>query len=112
MFHNQKHAEFCKDILHMTARRHGITILELAIMSDHIHMIVQIPADMSQSKAIQLFKGCSSYELFRTVPNFRLTYPRGQPVVKRKLQGFSRKNHSRECNQIRERPATEPGEIC
>jgi len=61
----------------MTARRHNMTILELAVMPDHIHVIVQIPAEMSQSKAIQLLKGCSSYELFRTVPNFRLRYPKG-----------------------------------
>jgi len=77
MLRNRKFAEYCKDILHMTASRHGIKILELAVMPDHIHMIVQIPSDISQSRAVQLLKGASSYELFRTVPNFRLRYPKG-----------------------------------
>ena len=77
MFRNQKHAEFCKDAISMIARKHGITILELAVMPDHIHAVVQLPPEMSQSKAIQLLKGSSSHELFRTIPNFRLRYPKG-----------------------------------
>ena len=77
MFRNQKFAEYCKDILHMIANRNGMTILELAVMPDHIHTIVQLPPEISQSKAMQLLKGASSYELFRTVPNFRLRYPKG-----------------------------------
>jgi len=61
----------------MTARKYGIEIIELAVMPDHIHIVAQLPAEMSQSKAIQLLKGCSSHELFRTIPNFRLRYPKG-----------------------------------
>jgi putative transposase len=32
---------------------------------------------MSISKAFQLLKGASSYELFRREPKFKLRYPRG-----------------------------------
>jgi putative transposase len=77
MFRKQKHAEFCKDVIHIVARRHGIVVLELAVMPDHIHAIVQLPPEMSQSKAVQLLKGASSHELFRLVPNMRLRYPKG-----------------------------------
>jgi len=77
MFRKAKYAEFCKDILRMIASRNGINILELAVMPDHIHIVAQIPAEMSQSKAIQLLKGASSHELFRTVPAFRMRYPKG-----------------------------------
>jgi putative transposase len=77
MFRNEKFREYCKDILHMVARRHGIEILELAVMEDHVHCIVQLPPEMSQSRAVQLLKGASSYELFRLVPNYRLRYPHG-----------------------------------
>ena len=77
MFRKQKFREFCKDTLHIVARRHNISILELAVMPDHIHLIAQLPPEMSQSRAMQLLKGASSYELFRTIPAFRLRYPRG-----------------------------------
>lgn len=77
MFRRPKYREYCKDILHMVARRHKIEILELAVMEEHVHVVVKLPPWMSQSKAIQLLKGASSYELFRMVPNFRLRYPRG-----------------------------------
>jgi putative transposase len=77
MFRKTKHAEFCKDILHMIANRNKITILELAVMPDHIHIVAQLPSEMSQSNAIQLLKGASSHELFRLIPNFRFRYPKG-----------------------------------
>lgn len=77
MFRNAKFREYCKDILHMVARRHHIELLELAVMEEHVHAVVQLPPDISQSKAAQLLKGASSHELFRTVPNFRLRYPKG-----------------------------------
>ncbi|MBO8182863.1 MAG: hypothetical protein H0Z28_08745 [Archaeoglobus sp.] len=32
---------------------------------------------MSLSKAFQLLKGASSYELFKQEPKFRLSYPKG-----------------------------------
>jgi len=77
MFRKRKLREFCKDILCMVARRHSIQILELAVMEEHIHIVAQLPPNMSQSKAAQLLKGASSYELFRLIPNFRLRYPKG-----------------------------------
>jgi putative transposase len=63
--------------VHLAARRHGIEIIELAVMEEHIHAVVQLPPWMPQSKAIQLLKGGSSYEIFRMIPNFRLRYPKG-----------------------------------
>ena len=72
MFRRIKYAEHCRNILHMIA----IAIEELAVMPD-LHIAADIPTDMSQSKAIQLLKGRSSYELFRAIPEFRLRYPKG-----------------------------------
>ena len=40
-------------------------------------MIGDIPPVMSVSKAFNLLKGASAYELFRKEPKFRLRYPRG-----------------------------------
>jgi len=77
MFRNIMFREICKDAIHLVARRHNIEILELAVMEEHIHAVVQLPPWMSQSKAIQFLKGGSSYEIFRMIPNFRLRYPKG-----------------------------------
>ena len=73
MFRKERLREYCKDILHMIARRHKIEIIELAVMEDHVHIIAQLPPEMSQSKAVQLLKG-ASYELFRLIPNYRFRY--------------------------------------
>jgi len=46
-------------------------------MPEHIHVSVEIPPSMSQSKALQLLKGNLSYQLFKQQPKFRLRYPQG-----------------------------------
>ena len=77
MFRNPMFREVCKDAILLVARRHGIEILELAVMEEHAHAVARLPPWMSQSKAIQLLKGGTSYEIFRMIPNFRLRYPKG-----------------------------------
>jgi putative transposase len=63
--------------LHEVAERHNIGIVELSVMPDHVHVVVQIPPTMSVSQALHLLKGASSYELFRRQPLFRYRYARG-----------------------------------
>jgi putative transposase len=67
----------CEDAIRKQAERHHITIRELFVMPEHIHVSCEVPPSMSQSKALQLLKGGSSYLLFRAQPKFRLRYPRG-----------------------------------
>ena len=77
MFRGKGNKKLCEDVLHEVAERHNIGILELSVMPDHVHTVVQLPPTMSASKALQLLKGASSYELFRRQPLFRYRYPRG-----------------------------------
>ena len=77
LFRNRWHKYLCRDILQQVAKRHKITIHCLAVADDHVHMVATIPPTMSVSKAFQLFKGASSWALFKAVPNFRLRYQRG-----------------------------------
>ena len=77
MFRQEKYIKLCDEILREVAGRHGIAIRELSVMPDHIHAIVDVPPTMSISRAINLLKGASAYELFRRQPKFRLRYPRG-----------------------------------
>ena len=75
MFRKEKNKKLCEEILKEIAERHGIEIQELSVMPC-IHAIVSIPPTMSPSKAFQLLKGASSYELFKREPKFRLRYQR------------------------------------
>lgn len=77
MFKQDKYKNLCEKILRETAQRHKIIIRELFVMSEHIHLSIEIPPSMSQSKALQLLKGNLSYRLFREQPKFRLRYPQG-----------------------------------
>ena len=77
MFKQDKYKNLCKEILEETAERHRIIIRELFVMPEHIHTSIEVPPSMSQSKALQLFKGNLSYQLFRKQSKFRLRYPRG-----------------------------------
>ena len=77
MFRKEENKKLCETILIEVAERHGIKITELNVMPDHVHMIVSIPPTMTVSKAFNLLKGASSFELFRQQPKFRLRYPKG-----------------------------------
>jgi len=77
MFRGKKNKKLCEDILHEVAQRHNITVVELCVMPDYIHTVVQLPPTMSVSQAFHLLKGSSSYELLRRQPMFRYRYADG-----------------------------------
>jgi len=64
-------------ILKQIAKEHEMVVEELAVMPDHVHIVVRAKPSMSLSKATQLLKGRSSYAFFRKHPNMRLRYKRG-----------------------------------
>ena len=76
MMRKQKFKLAVKQALEDTAARHGIVFLELAVMPDHVHSVVDCPPTMSQSKALNLLKGASAHYLFQHFPKLRLRYPR------------------------------------
>jgi len=57
--------------LRRTAEKYGMVIMNAVIAENHIHLFVEIPFTMSPSKALQLLKGRSSYDIFRAHPNFK-----------------------------------------
>jgi putative transposase len=77
MFRGKGNKKLCEDILYEVAERHNIGIVELSVMPDHIHVVVQLSPTMSVSKALHLLKGASSYELFKRQPLFRYRYSHG-----------------------------------
>ena len=67
----------CEASLRRAAARYGIEVLELGVMSDHVHVVAVLPPDVSVSRAVGLLKGSSAYALFRLEPKFRLRYRKG-----------------------------------
>ena len=76
-FRKESNKKDMESILGEIATEYKMSFLELAVMPDHVHVVVQVPPEMSLSKAAQLLKGRSSYEFFRKHPNMRLRYPKG-----------------------------------
>ena len=67
----------CEGSLRLVALKYGFAIHELKIMPDHIHLFVELPPQVSVSKALQLFKGISSRILRRKFIWLRKLYKRG-----------------------------------
>ena len=63
--------------MRIMCQRHGFQIQELAVMPDHIHLLVGVPPSVSLSKALQFIKGGSSHEFLHLHPEFRLRYRKG-----------------------------------
>ena len=77
MLKQEKYKKLCEDAIRQVAERHKIKIRELTVMPEHVHISCELSPSMSQSKALQLLKGGSSYIIFRQQEKFRLRYPRG-----------------------------------
>jgi len=51
------------------ARENGMKAVEIGGVSDHVHLLMWIPASIAVSKAVQLIKGGSSHWLQTNLPN-------------------------------------------
>jgi putative transposase len=60
-----------------TAQQYKIVIHSMHVASDHVHLFVSLPFDLSVSMAFQLFKGRSAHELFAAFPSFRQIFRKG-----------------------------------
>ena len=67
----------CVQFLNEIAQQYNFKIYELQVMPDHVHLFVEVPPTISVSKALQLFKGISSYKLFRQHPWLRNHFRKG-----------------------------------
>ena len=66
--------EDCEAILMQIARERDWEILELAVMPDHVHVIMRTHKPENPSGILFHLKGRSAYELFRKHPNMRKRY--------------------------------------
>ena len=71
---NRKLMEAC---IRRSASINGVKILDIAVESEHVHVVVELTFSKTPSWALQILKGGSSFLFFRKKPNTRLRYPRG-----------------------------------
>ena len=48
---------FCRVAIEEACKRHGIVVEIIKVMSDHVHMIADIPRTMTDAQALQIIKG-------------------------------------------------------
>jgi len=77
LFGKESSRRDCEAILLGIAEGIDIDVLELAVMPDHVHMIVRSGKPEHPSRLLQYLKGKSAYLLFRKHPNMRKRYPKG-----------------------------------
>ena len=77
MMQKEKYKLAVRQAIEEVAYNQGIRIIEMSVMNDHVHAVIDCHPTMSQALAIQLLKGASARALFQHYPNLRLRYPRG-----------------------------------
>ena len=66
--------EDCEAVLKSIARERDWEILELAVMPDHVHVILRTHKPESPSDLLFYLKGRSAYELFKLHPELKAQY--------------------------------------
>ena len=68
-------AERLKDILRQVCAEHESEILELEVMPDHIHLLVECDPQFGIHRLVKLCKGRSSYLLRKEFPQLKKRLP-------------------------------------
>ena len=77
MFVKFKQINLVNACIRKICNNHKIQIHTLYVMPDHVHMLVTLPYNITESEAIQLIKGGSVYKFFKNHQKSRLRLPQG-----------------------------------
>jgi len=77
MFRKFKQKNLIESAIRRAATKHKIKIHTLSVMPDHVHLLVSLPHNITESKALMLLKGGSAYTFFKNHQKSRLRLPRG-----------------------------------
>ena len=77
MFGKEKQNNLVNACIRKVATKHKIKIHELNVQPEHVHMLVTLPHNITDSKALMLLKGGSAYLFFRNHSKSRIRMPQG-----------------------------------
>jgi putative transposase len=63
--------EYLKEVFRQVAEEYEFCILNIAIMDDHVHILIEAPPSYSPSELVQVLKSISARELFKKFPKMR-----------------------------------------
>jgi putative transposase len=63
--------QFLKEVFQHIAEEYELHILRVAIMEDHVHLLIEAPPSYSPSEIVQVMKSISARELFKKFPKMR-----------------------------------------
>jgi putative transposase len=64
---------FVEEQIHTISETKGWKILELKVMSDHIHLFISVPPVESPMGIVKILKGVSGLRLFKKYPELKKT---------------------------------------
>ena len=67
----------CERFIYAAAARYGCRVYKLHVAVDHVHIFVELPPTMSVSRALQLLKGYSAFNLMKKHPWLRRYFTHG-----------------------------------
>ena len=67
MMRQEKLKVFCKVAIEEACKRHDIVVEIIKVMSDHVHMIADVPRTMTDAQALQIIKGLLHICFFESV---------------------------------------------
>ena len=71
VFRFSKMQKECEDAIYFIADKYKMTVHNLCVEKDHLHVFIELPATISVSKSFQLLKGGTSYILRKNNPWMR-----------------------------------------
>lgn len=64
-----------KEILNEEALSMGVEIIEMEVMPDHVHLLIEVPPVVGINKAVRHLKGSSSHKLRMEFPSLKSRLP-------------------------------------
>jgi len=77
MFRKEEQKNLASACIRRAASLHGIKIIELQVMPEHVHVVVEVSLTWAASKVLQILKGLSAKLFFMKNPKARLRLPKG-----------------------------------
>ncbi len=63
--------QYLKEVFERVAEEYAFHIMRVAIMADHVHILLKAPPSYSPSELVQVMKSISARELFKKFPKMK-----------------------------------------